>query len=305
MRAVTESARPRESDATAGARARSLVVVTHPLDHFEGSSYVLTRLVTEWEAMGVQVAVVSDPARAVTADAAILHVDLTVVPKPFRALAAASPVVINGGAADISKRRVSRQLVRRHGPYRGPVIVKTDRNYGGGPERIRGSRSLPSRALRKVGGRLPWTLNGRLAADAYPIYPSKESVPMPVWLNRRLVVEEYLPEREGEYYCLRNWIFFGDRELSLRSIGTRPVLKAPDVVDREYDVEIPDELRRLREELGFDYGKFDFAVSDGRVVLYDANRTPKFTSGGPSPRRGETRARIGDLAAGLFALLDR
>lgn len=304
MGAVTESATPRGSDA-APTRALSLAIVTHPLDHFGQSGYVLARLVAEWESMGIQVAVVSDPNEVPRADAAILHVDLTVVPERFRALAAACPVVINGGAADISKRRVSRQLVRRTGSYRGPVIVKTDRNYGGGPERVRGSRRLPSRVLRKVGRQLPWTLSGRLAANAYPIYPSKEAVPLPVWLNRRLVVEEYLPERQGEYYCLRNWIFIGDRDISLRSIGTRPVLKAPDVVDREYDVEVPDELRRLREELGFDYGKFDFAVSGGRVVLYDANRTPKFTSSASSTRRGETSARIGHLAPGLFACLDR
>jgi hypothetical protein len=38
--------------------------------------------------------------------------------------------------------------------------------------------------------------------------------------------------------------------------------------------EIPDELRRLRREMGFDFGKFDYGIVDGRVVLYDANRTP-------------------------------
>jgi hypothetical protein len=29
----------------------------------------------------------------------------------------------------------------------------------------------------------------------------------------------------------------------------------------------------IRRELGFDYGKFDYGIVDGRVVLYDVNRT--------------------------------
>ena len=29
----------------------------------------------------------------------------------------------------------------------------------------------------------------------------------------------------------------------------------------------------LRQELGFDYGKFDYVVHDGRPVLLDANKT--------------------------------
>lgn len=282
----------------------SLVVVTHPLDRFYSRGYLLAHLVAEWEKEGIRVSVVSDPDRPVEADAAFLHVDLTVVPEGFRRLAGACPVVINGGTVDISKRRISRHLVRRSGSYRGPVIVKTDRNFGGRPERERASASLPRRALRALVGRLPWCLNARIAPGSYPVYPSKEAVPFPAWLNRRLVVEAFLPERDGEYYCLRNWVFLGDREVSIRSIGKRPVLKAGAVVDREYDVEIPDELRRLREELGFEFGKFDFALLNGRVVLYDVNRTPSFAAGGSSGAQGATtRARVGKLASGLHSLL--
>lgn len=34
------------------------------------------------------------------------------------------------------------------------------------------------------------------------------------------------------------------------------------------------DILHRREEEGFDYGKFDYAIVGGRVVLYDANRTP-------------------------------
>jgi hypothetical protein len=37
---------------------------------------------------------------------------------------------------------------------------------------------------------------------------------------------------------------------------------------------VPDELRTLRQQLGFDYGKFDYGLVDGEVFLYDANSTP-------------------------------
>ena len=37
---------------------------------------------------------------------------------------------------------------------------------------------------------------------------------------------------------------------------------------------MPDEIRAERQRLGFDYGKFDFAIGPEGPVLYDANRTP-------------------------------
>jgi len=37
---------------------------------------------------------------------------------------------------------------------------------------------------------------------------------------------------------------------------------------------MPTELDSMRGKLGFDYGKFDYALRDGRVVLFDVNPTP-------------------------------
>ncbi len=36
----------------------------------------------------------------------------------------------------------------------------------------------------------------------------------------------------------------------------------------------PDAIRGLRRRLGIDYGKLDYVVHDGEVVLLDVNRTP-------------------------------
>jgi hypothetical protein len=64
-------------------------------------------------------------------------------------------------------------------------------------------------------------------------------------------------------------------------------------------VPVPDELRAMRRALGFDYGKFDFVVNEGKAVLLDANRTP--TAGGPLS--DSVRAHMSDLAEGVSALL--
>ena len=37
---------------------------------------------------------------------------------------------------------------------------------------------------------------------------------------------------------------------------------------------LPEELRQMRRDLDFDFGKFDYAIVNGRIVLYNANRTP-------------------------------
>src|SRR5215831_5343530 len=88
----------------------------------------------EWEAMGFTVQVVQGVKHQARADLVIPHVDLTVTPKEYRDFFLAYPHVINRRVVDISKSRVSANLVRKNDGYTGPVIVKTERNYGGLPE---------------------------------------------------------------------------------------------------------------------------------------------------------------------------
>jgi hypothetical protein len=61
---------------------------------------------------------------------------------------------------------------------------------------------------------------------------------------------------------------------------------------------VPDEIRAERERMGFDYGKFDFVVNDGKAVLFDANRTPHAPPPGP-----ELAAANAELARGLEAII--
>ena len=60
----------------------------------------------------------------------------------------------------------------------------------------------------------------------------------------------------------------------------------------------PGEIVALRQRLGFDFGKFDYVLHQGRSYLLDVNRTPAF---GHSPARLRRQGEV--LAAGLHGLL--
>ena len=193
--------------------------------------------------------------------------------------------MINGSVRDISKRHVSNQLVDPATGCEGPVIVKTN-------EKCFGARH----AVRKGTWRSDaWWLYARLVEfafplrrsmrrlHAYPIYDDFRQVPRKVWRDRKLVVERFLPERDGGFYCLRTWVFLGTREKVSLSRSPEPVVKRANIVTSEFTVEVSEEIRAARRRLGFDYSKFDFVLHEGKPVLLDTNSTPT-SSGQPSPR---------------------
>jgi hypothetical protein len=132
--------------------------------------------------------------------------------------------------------------------------------------------------------------------ERYRIFPSVKDVPPRARLSPDLVIEKFLPERDPRGYATRHWVFFGDRERCNRVVGANPVLKSIDVVERE-PAPVPDAIRAWREKLGFDYGKFDFVIHEGRPVLLDVNRTPTI----PEKLSAELEAGMAHLAAGLAA----
>jgi hypothetical protein len=68
--------------------------------------------------------------------------------------------------------------------------------------------------------------------------------------------------------------------------------------DHSEGVRIPAELYAIRQQLGMDYGKLDYVVRDGKVVLLDVNRTPGCEKG----RRGRNIAHR--LAEGIWSTLN-
>jgi hypothetical protein len=289
----------------------SLAILTHSTDDFWKGRPLIQLMIPRWEAMGFKVAVVTDVDRFVPADVALLHVDLSVVPDLCRRLAERYPLVLNGGVLDIRKRRFSQLLVDRQAPCSGKVIVKTDLNYGGWGEFRRGVVESPIGRLllrryseesvcHKLGwleARKPWRWRRMLPVGHYPVYAGPDRVPGGVWANPNLIVERFVSERDGNNYCCRHWLFFGDQEVTRRVTSPHPVVKAEGKLEPTSEP-VPEELRTIRGQLGFDYGKFDYGIVDGKVVLYDVNRTPGASA---DPRRhAET---IDVLSEGLRAAL--
>ncbi|MFT3806600.1 hypothetical protein [Arenimonas sp.] len=272
----------------------SILVLTHAHDRFRACDYILRRFVRSWLDSGHRVAVARGLGDWPEADIAILHVDLSVVPETYVQATARYPIVLNGAATDIRKRAVSRQLLQRGEPWDGPVIVKTDLNCGGQSEVRTHQRALLDGSSE---GRLTNDLSV-LAGAEYPVLASVDEVPDAVWNNRDLVVERFLPEQDAQGYWMRTWLFFGDQDRCSRHLGRDPVLKSSGILASEPSA-VPDALRAERQRLGFDYGKFDFVVHDGRAILLDANKTPWMPTGAPP----EFEAALPDLARGIEACI--
>jgi hypothetical protein len=249
-------------------------------------------LARHWMNAGHDVSVAAGLGNWPQADIAVMHLDVSVVPAAYSAASHCYPVVINAAATDIRKRRVSRNLVARDDGWTGPVIVKTDLNCRGMPEVHAIDR------FRRDGKPVDLAPGPVVSTRRpYPILRCARDVPESIWNNEGLIVERFLQERDARGYWLRVWVFFGDRERCSRYCGRDPIVKSAHVVARE-PAPVPDELRAERERLGFDYGKFDFVVVDGKAVLLDANRTPT-----APPRSAEMDASNEQLAGALDALI--
>lgn len=252
-------------------------ILIHPLDDFEQSGYVLPNLLPIWEKQGIRFQLIRDISQADgRADAAINHVDLTCIPDKYNAVFARYPIVINGLQRDIAKRVISRHIVTKSDAYEGLVIVKTDRNCGGIKEaEVARNGNIFRKYTRSMHRRLPWYFRNELPGKKYPIFESKHDIPWPVWHNPALIVERFLTEHHDGVNWLRTWHFFGDRETLLLRWANNRIVARPHLLGAEFaPPDIPEEIRARRRELGFDFGKFDFAIADGKPVLYDTNRTP-------------------------------
>jgi hypothetical protein len=255
--------------------------------------YRIWALEEAWRREGIRVERIFGPRAPIDADLLIPHIDLTVMPEEYRAVLDAHPRVVNRRVRDCSKRRISRNLVGLGDAWEGPVIVKTDLNHGGLPEADASSacRGLLARAVPRVRRLLAPRRLGRarhLEPYRYPVFASLAEVPPAVFSNPHLVVERFLPEREGNRCFVRYYSFFGDRHVCLRRGGEDAVVRFRAEVAGP--VEVPREIKEERARLGFDYGKFDFVIHDGRPVLLDANPTPTLVAAPTSDLLASTLA---------------
>jgi hypothetical protein len=265
---------------------RKIAILLHEKDLYpQSAGFFIWSLCDIWREWGIEIVPLKGINKYVEADLLIPHVDTTVLPEEYADFFQKYPRVVNRRLRDISKRLVSRNLLTRMDSYDGPVIVKTNFNYGAIPElRLHGCEiTFPKKAKKGFwdailnrqakNTNLCWEKINCMDPDHYQIFPSIKDVPEGVFVNESLVVERFLPEYKNGIYYLRVYKFFGDRAYCARLGSKDPIVKQKNIVSRE-EVSIPDEVVAFRNELGMDYGKLDFVIREGRVIVFDVNRTP-------------------------------
>lgn len=240
---------------------------------FPDQTYLVSALAGIWKDAGHHVT--AGPVKTLHADMGIVNIDRTHVPEGLLPDNPRGRPMLNASVLDISKRRISRNLLSRDSSYKGKVIIKTNENAFGLPER-KARRSFIRQQMRSLFKRaFSWRVTRQVwYYKDYPICESMDDVPGWVWRRDDLVVEKFLPEVEDGQYSLRMWVFFGDREYGVRMFGSAPLVKAGNKNRYEYINEFPDSLRKIRQELNMDFGKFDYVIHDGEPVLFDVNKTP-------------------------------
>jgi hypothetical protein len=282
------------------AAASSIAVLFHEKSRDDWlPGYIVHHLARFWREDGHEVAYVFGTRRFVPADLVLVHVDLSVVPAPYLDFAAQYPMALNRSVGDIRKSVVSTNLVGPGDPWKGPVMVKSDLNCGGWSEDALVGwlpRSRVRRRARRTYERLARRQTFRSSTD-YRVYDDLSSVPAALTRRRDLVLEKFLPEREDGLYHLRVYQFLGNRSSCVRLASHDPVVKAGTSVSAEA-VEPHPEILAWRERLGMDYGKLDYVVRDGHVVLIDVNKT----TGASKHMDGDALdAMRRELAEGLYA----
>lgn len=234
------------------------------------------------------------------------HVDLTytsAVPTDrtglVRRLQARGVRVVNGSLTDISKRKVQAcgaaadfptTIAAQEGDPDERLLVKTDLNYGGHPE-----RELEP---------LEWGLLGlsretfhRRTSRNYPIM-ARRDVPEEVWTRRDLVVERFTANPAGLFF--RAHVFL-ERAVVTAALLQDPVKELRWGIPRqefyfEGDEPVPGptqaydlssscdgpavaanlvQLRQFCRHIGLEFGAIDVAVDErGRWHVIDANATP-------------------------------
>lgn len=255
-----------------------IAILIHEKDRQKHQYYYLIDFFADfWRADGHEVFCITGTKEFVPADVIFVHVDLSVVPDEYLEFARQYPVVINS-VKDIRKSTFSENILRPLDGWKGKVIVKTNNNAAGIPER--GVWDFKKRVLKKI-GRLTKTdltelhfLSPSIPSKYdYPIFDHISDVPKYYFYHPDLIVQKFIPEIEKDYYCSYILNFLGDRMLCIKLKGKHPIVTVDSAEEIEYPVEPSPEILAKIAEFGFDYGKFDYVLSNGKAILLDINKT--------------------------------
>ncbi|MDA9149253.1 hypothetical protein N9N71_01810 [Synechococcus sp. AH-229-G18] len=239
----------------------------NPVDTFK----ILTSF---FQDLKVSVEIQVGPEYRKEASAVLNHVNLTETPPQYQALFRNYKTGINTRLLNIRKSVICDDAtLSKPGKASGPVIVKTDLNYGGIPElqRLQWQGDISQGVINQT------YANARyLNPNSYPIFNDSSMVPAGVWENPNLIVQNlYIEQDSIGRYCLRSWYVLGDAGFHVMTVANHPVVKGQNILDRwVLDVETPRELMELKQRLALDYGRIDYTLHRGKAIVFDANRTP-------------------------------
>lgn len=275
-----------------------LIVGNGPFFSTGNVVHTFSVLADNLESKGIKVRIQTGFDNPPSARCVVNHVDLTTTPPKYIDYFKKFPQGINTSLIDIGKALVCQDtLVLPDHDYSGPVIVKTNLNYGGRPE-----LTALQRAGRLADGVQHDISRGFIDPQNYPIFNSVKDVPEQVWANPALVVQKFLAEIDSlGRYCLRYCYVFGSKSFQLKIATESPIVKGSNILERQIlDIPVPPELLREKERLGVDFGRFDFAVVNDQVVLFDVNRTPCIRQDSKLLYRDQFR----ELSEGIYDFID-
>jgi len=264
---------------------KKIAIIFHSNDEKRTHLYAITYLANFWKQEGIEVNFIYGPEHFRYADIAILHIDLSIVPDNYLAFAKKYPYTLNRKVRDIRKSTFSKHILLLDNKYEGKVIIKSNLNYAGLPERIftNQERNLTCSVIQKRISELKKkVLYSRFLRNDYEIQfnspndyiilDSPEFVPKQWYKREDIVIEQFLPEFDGEHYCVRNYFFLGDQSVCILRKSTHPIVNQSSTVSIE-TVQVHREIEALRRKLNFDYGKFDYVVHNNIPILLDVNKT--------------------------------
>ncbi|HPD55100.1 MAG TPA: hypothetical protein PLI08_14230, partial [Bacteroidia bacterium] len=155
---------------------KRIVILLHEYQTRKTRGFLIHALREVWQKQGLQLSYLYGTKELPEADLLIPHINLTHTPPEYIEFIRSYPHVVNRNVADISKRRISTNLLMGNEAYDGPVIVKTDNNFGGRPEYRLARRHHPFRARiwRKVVPIVEYAFGQHLAwrnmLRKYPVY---------------------------------------------------------------------------------------------------------------------------------------
>lgn len=251
--------------------ALRIAILAHEVDGRRNFGlFGIHQLAELWRADGHSVRFVYGASQYEPADVALLHVDLSQVPAEYTELADRYPLVLNRHILDIRKSRFSELLVSVDDSWQGPVIVKTDQNYGGEPERIREQSSVWHRLARRA---QRWWGNQSPGVPNYQIYEHKRLVPEGLFADSDYVVERFLPERTADgQYRIRSYVFFGGQADNYVLTSPSPIVNSR-TAHKVEQVPAPSEMDAIRRRHRIDFGKLDYVINEGQVRVFDINKT--------------------------------